>query len=102
MKLKVYISGPITDNPDFKKQFAEASAYVEKYGYEAVNPANNEIPDGNWQDYMKMDLHQLIDCNAIYMLKGWSKSKGAKLEHRIAKELNMLISYQDKEEKEDA
>ena len=40
----------------------------------------------NWQD-----IKILARCNAICMLPGWKRSKGARLEYRIAKILNMQI-----------
>jgi hypothetical protein len=45
---------------------------------------------------MVEDIRQLMTCDAIYMLKGWEKSKGASLEHHIAKELGLEIYYDRK------
>lgn len=90
--MKIYISGPITGNPEFKRDFAAAAAEIRAAGYEAINPAENELPEGaQWADYMRSDIRLLIDCDAIYMLPGWRNSKGAKIEHDIAAALDIAI-----------
>lgn len=38
---------------------------------------------------MKCDIKHLLDCDAIYLIKGFEKSKGAMLELRISKALKM-------------
>lgn len=91
--MRIYISGPITNNPDFKKDFEEAERRLKEKGFEPVNPAKTEIEDGTWKDYMKADIKQLVDCDGIYMLSGWSKSRGARLERSIAIELDMQVTY---------
>lgn len=48
-----------------------------------------KTPD--YTDYMREDIKILSRCNAICMLPGWKRSKGARLEYRIAKILNMQI-----------
>lgn len=48
----------------------------------------------NWPERLKIDIRALCLCDAIYMLSNWEKSKGAKLQHRIATELGMKIYYQ--------
>lgn len=88
-KLKVYISGAITDNPHFKEDFAEAEEILKAYGFDVVNPAKEQYENWTWADYMKRDLKQLLDCDAIYLIKGFEKSKGSMLELRISKALKM-------------
>ena len=102
--MKIYISGKITNDPDFKEKFKKAVYYLIE-NKEILFPEENEISYFNpaevtltgtptWQDYMKYDLKILIECNAIFMLKDWKESEGAKLEHHIAEKLNMKIIYQ--------
>lgn len=43
---------------------------------------------------MKEDICRLTLCDSIFMLKGWWRSKGARLERHIAKVLGMKIIYQ--------
>lgn len=96
-----YLSGAITNNPSYRKQFNEAQKHLESKGETVLNPVKLglmlelEQEDPSWEDYMKLDITALIQCDAIYMLQGWESSKGATLEHHIAKELGLKITYQE-------
>lgn len=88
---KVYISGPIT-GIDFGNRFAFscARASLELCGYEVVDPSEVQLDDdASWADYMKADLKLLLDCDFIYMLEGWEKSRGARIELALAKNLRI-------------
>jgi len=39
------------------------------------------------------DISALLECEAIYMVKDWGQSKGARLEYAIAKELGLYILF---------
>lgn len=92
--MKVYISGAITNNLDYKTDFAKAAAAIEAVGWEPVNPAEIEIEGGSWLDYMRHDIKLLADCGGVYMLKGWEESNGAKIEHQLAQGLGLKIYYE--------
>lgn len=99
----IYISGKITDNPDWKEQFKIAEMKLKAQGYVVVNPAfiaeelEKENPTPTYKDYLQADLRILLICNCIYMLPNWHDSKGAKLEHAIAEALEMEIIYEEME-----
>ena len=42
---------------------------------------------------MKNDINQLMTCDSLVLLDGWQKSRGAKLEHHIARNLGLTITY---------
>lgn len=87
---KVYISGQITGLPEpvYKKLFSDAERTLKAMGYDVVNPAKKGIVPGyKWTDYMKEDIKQLCDCDAIYFLSNWVNSRGAIMERDIAKQL---------------
>lgn len=42
---------------------------------------------------MKADIKAMMDCEAIFMQSNWNESKGAIVEHDLAKELNFTIIY---------
>lgn len=90
---RVYISGPMTGMPDLNvKAFNNAAAVLRLHGHTAVNPVENGQPsDAEWHQHMRADIRMLMDCDAIYMLTGWMRSRGALLEHHIASELGMEI-----------
>lgn len=97
----IYISGRITGNKNWEKQFKEAEEYLKSKGYKVIiNPLNlaeqvkKEIKNATYTDYMKQDIEILILCDDIYMLHGWWRSKGARLERHIAKVLGLGIVYQ--------
>lgn len=96
---KVYISG----TTDYKERFGEAKKRLEERGFAVKNPVEYDpivvriYGRPSWEDYMRYDIRLLVNCDSIYMLKGWQNSRGAKLEHHIAQELGMKIYYEDKE-----
>ena len=94
---KIYISGKITDNPNYKADFEAAETALKIAGFQPVNPAEEHLPDGaTWADYMRHDIKLLCDCDAIYMLNGWRESAGAKIEHKLARDLGIEIIYEIK------
>ena len=94
---KIYISGKITDNANYKADFEAAELALKIAGFQPVNPAEEQLPDGaTWADYMRHDIKLLCDCDAIYMLRGWRESAGAKIEHKLARELGIEIIYERK------
>ena len=94
---KIYISGAITNNPFYKIEFERAVAVIAAGGYLPVNPAETEIEGASWLDYMRRDIKLLADCDGVYMLTSWKKSKGAKIEHQLAKDLGLRIYYEGAE-----
>lgn len=94
--MKVYISGKITGNPYYKDDFKEAEEELREFGHEPVNPAA-VYDEGNcstYKDCIDHDLELLATCDAIYMLRGWRKSAGARLEHQYAQTTGMWIAHQ--------
>lgn len=102
----IYISGRITGNENWQDDFQQAEDYlVKEAGIQKEfirNPLHmvKEAKDvwctatPSYAQYMIHDTHELIFCNQIYMLRGWWRSKGARLEWHIAKVLGLKIVYQ--------
>ena len=109
--MKIYIAGPMSGYPEYNfPAFYKAEETFKKHGYDVVNPASlNVVPEGvtvvsgdkYWKKFMQEDINQLMTCDAIYMLHGWEKSKGASLEHHIAKELGLKVYYENDYFRED-
>lgn len=99
---KIYVSGPITglDTEVAKHNFDVAVGFLVLEQHwtedEIVNPMtlSPEIPGKQWVEYMKEDIAALLECTHIFMLKGWSNSRGARLERTIAIELGLDIQYE--------
>jgi hypothetical protein len=90
---RVYIAGPMTGLPDFNyPAFNRAAGALRAKGYHVENPADNPIPPcGTWKGYMRMAIAQLVTCDTVALLPGWSDSKGAKVEHQLALDLDLQV-----------
>jgi hypothetical protein len=97
--MKIYISGQITGLPTevAKNNFKEAEQSILHSGWLPINPfsINPGTDDPTWDDFMVADIRELFKCDGIYMLKGWQNSKGARIEHAIAKEMGIRIIYEE-------
>lgn len=89
----IYISGPMSGYEDFNRPaFARAAAALRELGHQVVSPP--EVTDStDWIEAMRADIKALCDCTAIAMLPGWTQSRGAQIELRIARELGMQELY---------
>lgn len=104
----VYIAGPIANTTDFCERFKAAGLEVAQLGYQPVCPIElNGIDENSRKEdaenrrmYLKRDIVALIECDGIYLLRGWENSRGARLEKLIADGLDMFILYQDEGERD--
>lgn len=94
---KMYISGKITGLPQRQvaKKFAESCQTAKRLGYEPVSPPAF-VPEAvtDWNAAMRICIAYLVGCDAILLQEDWPLSRGAKIEHDIARALN----YEIKEE----
>lgn len=92
---RIYIAGPMTGLPDFNyPAFNAAAKRLREMGHEVLNPAENPVPAcGTWQGYMRMALAQLVQCECIVLLPGWSESKGALIERWLSQVLHMDVAH---------
>lgn len=106
---RVYIAGPMSGHSDLNfPAFNAAAAEYRNRGCFVINPA--EINGGpgeaeavarmtpeeyqaHWSKCMRRDIAELVTCDTIVMLSGWGKSKGARVEHHVARELGFTICY---------
>lgn len=94
---KCYISGAIAHHDLMERMdtFDRAAAVLEKAGYNPVNPFNNGVPQSeHWTKHMRRDIGLLVQCDFIYMLKGWELSKGAKLELDVASSCGIKVLFE--------
>lgn len=99
--MMVYISGPITNNDNYILDFYNRESQLKKMGYQVCNPAafSKEVEADilyrfgrkpTYNEYMKVAIKKLLDCDAITMLPNWEQSKGATAERQIAIVLNYI------------
>jgi len=116
-KKTIYIAGAMRNNIYYNfPNFFKAEIYLRSFGYVVVNPAKLSMECGiipfiypwthdwskepNESDIIKTverDLTNLLKCDAIYLLRGWDKSIGARAEKAVAEWLNLEIIYENKE-----
>ncbi len=89
--MRIYLAGPMSGYVEcnFPAFHAEA-ARLRSLGHDVVNPAElNAGPPKPWAECMRVDLRELLTCDAIALLPGWRQSTGATLEHHVATALGM-------------
>ena len=105
--MKIYIAGPMSGVENFNfPLFFETEEKLKELGYEVINPAHNDgetleealamagtpdKPNNPWSYYMRRDLPNVLNVDALCVLPNWRKSKGALLEVHIAKALGLPI-----------
>ena len=105
-QIKIYIAGPMRG---YKNLNHEAFDLAEKNlkrspVFDPVNPAkmdrefgldgSSDMTKEELKEALKRDVKALFDSESIYMLRGWERSEGAKMEHALAVALGMSIHYE--------
>jgi hypothetical protein len=89
--MRIFIAGPMSGLPDDNyPAFNLAEEQLRAKGYDVENPAKNQHRD-TWEDYLRDSITQMLRCDAVAVLPGWSGSKGANLELSVAYSLNMPV-----------
>lgn len=91
--MKLYVAGPMSGclEMNFPAFHAEA-ARLRGMGFWIVNPAEiNADPTAGWLECMRADIRELVTCDGIALLPGWEQSRGATVEHTLARGLGLRI-----------
>ena len=111
MENNIYIAGPMTGKPEFNfPAFFRAEERLKQSGWNVFNPARNdqnmgidvagttgdpaEIPNFCLRKALSWDMQRICESEAIYMLKGWEHSSGARAEHTLANALKLQVIYE--------
>lgn len=83
---RIYLAGPMTGLPDSNyPAFNAEAARLRALGWHVENPAENAKPEPEtWENYLRLGIAQLVTCDAIAVLPGWSRSRGAGIEVDLA------------------
>lgn len=91
--MRIFLCGPMTGYENFNyPAFNAEAARLRALHYTVLNPAENGVC-ATWRDYMCKSIAQLIVCDTIAFLPGWSASRGARIEHALATDLGLHVTY---------
>lgn len=102
----VYIAGPMRGYPLFNfPAFDAAELEWLQRGWRVVSPAQmDRTLDGftgapeevkPFSHYMRRDIEALLGVEAVAFLPGWEKSRGACIEHTVARALDLRLYKAD-------
>lgn len=112
--MKLYLAGPMTGLPDYNfPAFDKAAAILTAQGHEVFNPAQNDRDHGfdatglegheaerlgfSLRRALKQDLSWICDhAEAVAVLDGWHRSKGALTETALAVALGIPFAPVEK------
>ena len=80
--MKVYLSGSITSDPNYKEHFTAAREYFTNLGYGVVDPT--QFTAESYEEYLRIDLLELLECNYICYVNDVTTSKGALVEKIVS------------------
>ena len=111
---RVYLAGPMSGIPSYNyPAFDEAASFLRMSGYDVVSPAELDDPETralamaaktgtestghSWGEFLARDVRLVADSvDAIVLMPGWSRSRGALLEAYVAilagKQLSILTA----------
>lgn len=109
--MRTYIAGPMRGYVRYNfDAFDLARDFLRGKGHTPISPADIDRLFEGWGKYpppdfdmtpekmkeiIERDLNALKGCDAIFMLKGWQDSKGARLELAYAEFLGLTVIYEE-------
>lgn len=93
-----YISGPMSGIADLNfPAFERCAKLMRRRGGCVFSPhekgGEGESGEKAWEKYLRADIEVMMKCNAIVLLDGWPKPRGAKLELSLALGLGFKVFY---------
>ena len=90
---KVFISGKVSGLPYVyaQKRFNRAASLFQ--GCEVHNPVKLCKPYWSWPRCMAVCLWHLMRCDTVVFMDNWQDSRGARIEHRVARLLGKKMIY---------
>lgn len=92
MSLKVYISGKISGDPNYREKFRAAADKLTAAGHIVLNPAVQ--PAGlRLEDYLRVCFAMMEAADTVVFLHDYCQSSGAMLELAWCKYVGKPIAY---------
>lgn len=92
--MRVYIAGRIRGNKTYLRDFASAAQKLRIEGHSVYNPAAANLESLGLSRIMSVVLPHVCESDAVFMLRGWWRSGGARIEWLLARYLGLKIIYQ--------
>jgi nucleoside 2-deoxyribosyltransferase len=96
--MKIYLSGPMSNNKNYKKDFENARGLILRYGIPESNieihsPIDLHLEGEDWEYCMKETLKLMLSCECIVLLPAIRDyvSKGTVIEQLVASTVGMNI-----------
>ena len=96
----IYIAGKLSDQPEgyiknMHKMIREAEE-IRRLGFAVVVPCLDVLcglvmGDMTYEDYFENNLAIMRKCDGVYMMQGWTASKGAVREYKIAEDAGIPV-----------
>ena len=81
--MKIFLSGSITSDKDYKKHFKEKSNLFKAQGMDVFDPSLLP-PNLEYTTYIKLCLAELVTCDFICYVNDVTTSKGSFIERIVA------------------
>lgn len=80
MDKKVFLSGKITEDANYKDKFSRVETFFKNKGYIVLNPAC--LPEGlSTADYMRICFAMIDTSDAVVFIDDYDSNSGSSIEH---------------------
>ena len=95
MNRTAYVAGKITGLPKsgVTDKFNTIANELTGKGYQVVKPVSVADGSRSWEEGIRSDIKQMLECDEVHLLPDWQESRGAQLERDIAIRLGMQVVY---------
>jgi hypothetical protein len=90
-KRNIYICGKVTGDANYREKFFKEEERLHSLGYNPVDPTSFIPANEPLEKAMRTAVRAMLLCDGVSLLPDWKKSKGAKIEARIARELGIEV-----------